>query len=54
MPANYVTALRCTTERHKTHKTDSARAVYLWHSPFMQPARVPESAVATATAAHSG
>lgn len=23
----------CTTERHKTHKTDSARVAYLWH-PF--------------------
>jgi len=33
IPRNYGAALRCTTERHKTHKTDPARVVYPWH-PF--------------------
>src|SRR5437016_2549978 len=26
---------RCTTERHKTHKTESAKVIYPWH-PFYE------------------
>jgi hypothetical protein len=32
-PGRCVGARRCTTERHKTHKTDSAKVIYPWH-PF--------------------
>src|SRR4051812_48380157 len=28
-------AVRCTTERHKTHKTESAKVIYPWH-PFYE------------------